>query len=124
MPTKNHTPKSTSSGKGRATSAKLKSSSEASKSSTGPVEGTHVQGTPIQSAVDEAKVQATLAGMDGRDRWQEVLTKIEHLRQKVDAAANELVTGGVDASKTVAAALREASEQLRVAISDAVSAMR
>lgn len=62
--------------------------------------------------------------MDGRDRWQEVLTKIEHLRQKVDAAANELVTGGVDASKTVAAALREASEQLRVAISDAVSAMR
>ena len=78
----------------------------------------------VTRVVQEMSVQADLAAMERRDRWEALVKEIEQRRQKVEQAWNALYGGGGKASRTMNHAVRESLDQLRVAVESAVSALR
>lgn len=73
---------------------------------------------------EELRVQTDLAAMDARDEWNRLAADIDQRRQQVNRAIRELLNGGVDASRTLAAGAREAVDELRNAVEAAVRALR
>lgn len=77
-----------------------------------------------QAMADELRVQTDLAAMDARDQWNRRAAELDQRRQQVNRAIRALLSGGVDASRTLAAGAREAVDELRDAVEAAARAVR
>jgi hypothetical protein len=74
--------------------------------------------------IDDIRVQADLAGMEGRDRLSTLVKDIETGRQRVEQAINALLEGSGDATRAMADGTREALGDMRKAIALAIRSLR
>jgi hypothetical protein len=77
-----------------------------------------------RAVAEELLVQTDLAGMEARDQWQRLATEIERRRSAADVAVRHLLDGGSEASKTFAAGVRDAVDELRAAVETAIKTLR
>jgi hypothetical protein len=82
---------------------------------------------PVRSpreVVDELRVQASLAGMDGRDYLDRLIAEVDQRRGRVEQAVDALVNGSGDAARTLADGVRDALDELRAAVALSLRTLR
>jgi hypothetical protein len=77
-----------------------------------------------REVVDELRVQASLAGMDGRDYLDRLVAEVEMRRQRVEQAVDALLNGSGDAVRTLADGVRDSLGELRAAVALALRTLR
>ncbi len=77
-----------------------------------------------REVLDELRVQASLAGMEGRDYLDRLVAEVETRRLRVEQAVDALLNGSGDAARALADGVRESLGELRAAVALALRTLR
>ncbi len=114
-----------------ATKTKPKTKTAATTKAARPTKKVAPTATPLMSTersprevLDELRVQASLAGMDGRDYLDRLVAEVEMRRVRVEQAVDALLSGSGDAVRALADGVSDALGELRAAVALALRTLR